>query len=160
MPGTVLDSENLVDTFFIDAYNCVTQARCLIMRRAFITSGDIPMADALASNAGDATQHTSCDQCGRPAGKGRSYAFKKPVPEGATNQSPAVKCTRCAIKHRPMLRRSFIVALVVGSVLTLLNQGDALFSGSWNSALYWKVPLTYCVPFCVATYGALSNSRR
>ena len=118
------------------------------------------MADALASNAGDATQPTSCDQCAKPAGKGRSYAFKKPVPEGATDQGPAVKCTRCAIKHRPMLRRSVIVALVVGSVLTLLNQGDVLFSGSWNSALYWKVPLTYCVPFCVATYGALSNSRR
>ena len=118
------------------------------------------MEDALASNAGDATRPTSCDQCMRSAGKGRSYAFKRPGPEGATYQGPAVKCTWCAIKHRPMLRRSFIAALVVGSVLTLLNQGDVLFSGSWNSALYWKVPLTYCVPFCVATYGALSNSRR
>jgi len=53
-----------------------------------------------------------------------------------------------------------IVALVVGSILTLLNQGDILFAGSWNSALYWKIPLTFCIPFCVATYGALSSARR
>ncbi len=59
-----------------------------------------------------------------------------------------------------MLKRSLIVAAVVGTMLTLLNHGDVFFSGSWNSALYWKVPITYCVPFCVATYGALSNSRR
>ena len=26
--------------------------------------------------------------------------------------------------------------------------------------LWWKIPLTYCVPFCVATYGALANARR
>jgi hypothetical protein len=156
----VLGSQISVDTIFTDTYNCVIQARCLLMKPAYITSGGIPMADALVSNAGDTAQHTSCDQCGRPAGKGRSYAFKKPVPEGALDQGTATKCTWCAIKHQPMLRRSLIVAFVVGTILTLLNQGDVLFSGSWNSALYWKVPLTYCVPFCVATYGALSNSRR
>ena len=49
--------------------------------------------------------------------------------------------------------------MVVGTVLTLLNQGDTLLSGSWNNTLYWKIPLTYSVPFIVATYGALSNSR-
>jgi|TARA_B100000678_G_scaffold205973_1_gene173553 uncharacterized membrane protein YiaA len=53
-----------------------------------------------------------------------------------------------------------MVALVVGSLLTLLNQGDILFAGSWKAALYWKIPVTYCVPFCVATYGALSNAHR
>jgi len=53
-----------------------------------------------------------------------------------------------------------MVALVVGSILTLLNQGDILFAGNWVGAMYWKIPLTYCVPFCVATYGALSNGRR
>ena len=59
-----------------------------------------------------------------------------------------------------MLRRSAIVAVVVGTILTLLNQGDGLFSGDWNNALYWKIPLTYCVPFLVATYGALTAARR
>jgi hypothetical protein len=59
-----------------------------------------------------------------------------------------------------MLRRSAIVAVVVGTILTLLNQGDGLLSGNWNDALYWKIPLTYCVPFLVATYGALTAARR
>ena len=59
-----------------------------------------------------------------------------------------------------MKKRSLLVAIMVGSFLTLLNQGDLIFFGSWNNALYWKVPLTYCTPFCVATYGALTNSRR
>lgn len=58
-----------------------------------------------------------------------------------------------------MLRRSFYTALVVGTLLTTINQGNLLLSGTFPSALAWKVPLTYCVPFCVATWGALINSR-
>lgn len=58
-----------------------------------------------------------------------------------------------------MLRRSLIASVVVGTVLTALNQGDAIVSGQLTAALAWKIPLTYCVPFLVATYGALSNSR-
>ena len=118
------------------------------------------MAEALETSVPDSGEYATCDRCGRHSGKGWSFAFKKPVPEGAEDAGVIAKCSRCAIRHRPMVRRSLIVALVVGSILTLLNQGDVLFSGSWNGALYWKVPLTYCVPFCVATYGALSISRR
>ena len=70
-----------------------------------------------------------------------------------------VKCVRCALMHRTMLRRSLLAALVVGSILTALNQGDVLFSSGLGSTLYWKIPLTYAVPFLVATWGALSISR-
>ncbi|MCY3691029.1 MAG: nitrate/nitrite transporter NrtS [Chloroflexota bacterium] len=52
-----------------------------------------------------------------------------------------------------------MASVVVGTVLTALNQGDAILSGQLVGALAWKIPLTYCVPFVVATYGALSNSR-
>ena len=69
------------------------------------------------------------------------------------------KCFRCALLHWPMLKRSLVAALVVGTVLTALNQGDLIVSGSWNNAMLWKIPLTYCVPFMVATYGALTNSK-
>jgi hypothetical protein len=47
----------------------------------------------------------------------------------------------------------------VGSLLVTINQGDALVAGRWDAALLWKVPLTYLVPFVVATWGALLNSR-
>ena len=50
--------------------------------------------------------------------------------------------------------RSLRVALVVGSILNLINQGDALISSA--SFNWWKIVLTYIVPYCVATYGAVS----
>ena len=118
------------------------------------------MAGTLETNLQDADQFATCERCNRRCGKGWSFAFKKPAPEGSADEGVTVKCSRCAVLHLPMLRRSFIVALVVGTILTLLNQGDILFTGSWPGALYWKVPITYFVPLCVATYGALSNSRR
>jgi len=51
-------------------------------------------------------------------------------------------------------RRSFIVALIVGAVLNIINQGDAILAGD---GLHWgKAALTFAVPYCVATYGAVS----
>ncbi len=118
------------------------------------------MAEALETGLQDASESNTCGQCGRRSGKGWAFGFKKPVAEGPEDSGMVVKCSRCAIRHRPMIRRSLVVAVVVGTILTMLNQGDVIFAGSWKDPLYWKVPLTYCVPFCVATYGALSNSRR
>jgi hypothetical protein len=51
-------------------------------------------------------------------------------------------------------RRSFVAALLVGSILNLINQGDALFGG--NPLDWTKLLLTYLVPYCVTTYGAVS----
>jgi len=51
-------------------------------------------------------------------------------------------------------RRSFCVAVVVGTVLNLINQGDALFDG--GSINWIKVLMTYVVPYAVSTYGAVS----
>jgi len=58
-----------------------------------------------------------------------------------------------------MLRRSSLIALVVGTILVAINQGDLLLRAQWNDALLWKVPLTYAVPFLVATWSALINGR-
>ncbi len=68
-------------------------------------------------------------------------------------------CLQCFLRYRPMLKRSFYTAIVVGAILTAINQGTVLADGSFPAALYWKIPLTFCVPFCVATWGALINSR-
>ena len=51
-------------------------------------------------------------------------------------------------------RRSVFVALLVGTALILINQGDALLGAvpiNW-----FKIILTYCVPYAVSTYGAVS----
>ena len=58
-----------------------------------------------------------------------------------------------------MLRRSLAIAAVVGTILLSINQGDLLLHDEWPSSLVWKVPLTYLVPFVVATWGALVNWR-
>lgn len=63
------------------------------------------------------------------------------------------------MRHAPMLRRSAAIALIVGTILVAINQGDVLLAGAWSGALAWKIPLTYLVPFVVATAGALLNSR-
>jgi hypothetical protein len=43
--------------------------------------------------------------------------------------------------------------------LLVINQGDVVARQEWPAALVWKVPLTYLVPFVVATWGALVNGR-
>jgi hypothetical protein len=58
------------------------------------------------------------------------------------------------------MRRSAIVALIVGTVLTAINQGNVIVGGEFPPSLYWKIPLTYAVPYCVATTGAILNARR
>ena len=58
-----------------------------------------------------------------------------------------------------MLWRSARIALIVGTVLVVVNQGDALLAGQVAPALAWKLPLTYAVPFVVATLGALGAGR-
>ena len=69
------------------------------------------------------------------------------------------RCVWCFLRFRPMLRKSLATAVVVGSILTAIDQGTVLLGGEFPAQLYWKIPLTYCVPFCVATWGALINSR-
>lgn len=97
-----------------------------------------------------------CQRCQRPVRQSWGFAIKS----GDAPTNPSLHCLRCALQHRGMLRRSLMVSLVVGTLLTLLNQGDTLLAGRWNTDLYWKIPLTYCVPFLVATYGALTSSRQ
>jgi hypothetical protein len=57
------------------------------------------------------------------------------------------------------LTRFPLTSLAVGTALVAINQGTTLAAGELPPRLLWQVPLTYAVPFCVAPWGALSNSR-
>jgi hypothetical protein len=71
---------------------------------------------------------------------------------GSANSTWRRACL-CAISDG-VPRRSLYVALVVGTVLNLINQGDALLA---MAPINWlKLALTYCVPYAVCTYGAVS----
>ena len=58
-----------------------------------------------------------------------------------------------------VMRRAAFTALVVGTILTGINQGNVLLAGDFPRTLLWKIPLTYSVPYCVTTWGALGGSR-
>ena len=122
------------------------------------------MDRVIQSEADAAADQGACAACGRALRPGWIFAFKgKPAPGGPGLSGYAAdltKCLRCALRHLPMLKRSLAACLVVGTILTALNQGDTLLAGNWDDALYWKVPLTYSVPFLVSTYGALINNRK
>ena len=55
-------------------------------------------------------------------------------------------------------RRSFLFALIVGTILNLINQGDVLFEGGHLN--FAKIVLSFAVPYCSATYGAISYQLR
>ena len=53
------------------------------------------------------------------------------------------------------IKKAFFSALVVGSILTGINHGDTILAGDYPS---WpKVLLTYFVPYCVTTWGAITG---
>ncbi len=56
--------------------------------------------------------------------------------------------------EKGIMRRAAIVAAIVGTILNLIAQGDFMVDG--HPINFWKIALTYCVPYCVATYGAVS----
>ena len=62
--------------------------------------------------------------------------------------------------ERACVQSSMQVALVVGTVLALINHYHALFSGSIGSLELLQVVITYLVPYSVATFGAASQGLR
>jgi len=57
-------------------------------------------------------------------------------------------------KRRDIVKRSLIIAAIVGTILNLINQGDAV--GDMSKFELGKCLLTYMVPYCVSTYGAVT----
>lgn len=52
-------------------------------------------------------------------------------------------------------KKAFLTALVIGTVLTMINHGDQILAGQMPPLI--KVGLTYCVPYCVTTWGAVTG---
>jgi len=66
----------------------------------------------------------------------------------------AIVCKRSNIKN------TITVAFVVGTVLFIINQLDIVLRGEATWAVWFKVVLTYFVPFVVSNIGILSFTRR
>ncbi len=61
--------------------------------------------------------------------------------------------------RREHLRRTIRIALVVGTLLTLINQLDVILGGDATALIWVKAGLNYCVPFVVSNLGLLAGKR-
>ncbi|MDX8379534.1 MAG: nitrate/nitrite transporter NrtS [Gallionella sp.] len=60
-----------------------------------------------------------------------------------------------AALSRRIITNALKIALVVGSLLNVINQGEPLLNGEAISWFHFL--LNYVVPYCVATYSAAKN---
>jgi hypothetical protein len=61
---------------------------------------------------------------------------------------------------RATLRKTIRIALVVGTILSLINQAGVIFGGDATVVTWIRVGANYLVPFCVSSAGFLSATRR
>lgn len=88
-----------------------------------------------------------CGQCGRV------------LQPGFRLRGGDLRCGRHVIQHPAVWHRSLVTALIVGTVLTSINQGNLILGHGFSHEILLKTGLTYCVPFCVSTSGALGAAR-
>ena len=56
----------------------------------------------------------------------------------------------------PVVRRGLKFAVVVGSILIVINHGDAIVSGRLTATNYLKMVLTVTVPYVVSVLSSVS----
>lgn len=77
------------------------------------------------------------------------------MPQRLRPQARTLLAAACA---SPVAGSALKVALVVGTLLNLINQGEALLDGA---ALSWpRLLLNYGVPYLVSTYSAARQALR
>lgn len=62
--------------------------------------------------------------------------------------------------ERATLLFSMKMALVVGTLLALINHGQAIVTGHFTSDRLLPLLLSYCVPFAVAMYSQIQAKRQ
>lgn len=75
-----------------------------------------------------------------------------PEPRRALREPPPRRTWRWLL---PSLR----TALVVGTLLTAINQGNRLRAGAWSGELVLRILMNLAVPFSVSAYSRRSAER-
>ncbi len=70
-----------------------------------------------------------------------------------------MKAWLAVARRGDVVRRSLRVALLVGTILVVINHGDRLLSGTAAPADWVKMGLTYVVPYGVSTWASVSAIR-
>jgi len=55
------------------------------------------------------------------------------------------------------LRQTLLITLIVGTWLTLYNQGNVVLASEFSIALLGKIFLNYFTPFLVSNWGLISR---
>jgi hypothetical protein len=63
------------------------------------------------------------------------------------------------VSRPAVFRRCLVIALVVGTLLSLVNQGDALLRGQIDGVTLLRVVANYAIPFIVSNLGAMAATR-
>ncbi len=62
-------------------------------------------------------------------------------------------------RRRDVVRRAVRVAVIVGTLLILINYGDRILAGDLGRSDWLKMGLTYLVPYGVSTWSAVQAIR-
>lgn len=82
-------------------------------------------------------------------------ALRQAAPQWSTWREALGVCS-----HPAHLRRTIRIAIVVGTILFVINQLQVVLDGKATAGTWLRVTLTYLVPFCVSNYGVLVATRR
>jgi hypothetical protein len=111
------------------------------------------LAGTLLAVAACAAPHDAPDQQGDAGG-------------GSAGQTACPRCSWARPRDAVLLvlrgrtaSKALPVAAVVGTVLSLVNQGSVIASGAATPGTWVRVAVNYLVPFLVASIGYLSGRR-
>ena len=62
--------------------------------------------------------------------------------------------------RKSVVRRAVRIALIVGCILALINHGDRIIFQDMKSVDWFKILLTFCVPYCVSTISSVLAIKR
>jgi len=60
------------------------------------------------------------------------------------------------MSDKNIVSKAIKIALIVGVILNLINQGEYLIHLDFANINFFKLGFTFLVPFCVSTYTAIS----
>ena len=105
----------------------------------------------MAHSPGATLSQRGCSRCDR--------MLTDAAYEVRSREGRVVRCLRCVLVFGPLVARSMVICAIVGTLLVAINQGNTIIGGNASLELAWKVPLTYAVPYTVATVSAVLTSR-
>ena len=59
-----------------------------------------------------------------------------------------------------VIRRGLAYAVIVGTILIMINHGDAILRGEVSAGRVWRMGLTVLVPYVVSTLSSVGAMRR